>query len=72
MTTLKVIGLSHQFIFRYDEKGNTPGKIEIMPPAPTRLAWDFKNEQLLKTIDDAYDDAQKVLNVSSIKIIVIS
>lgn len=50
--------------FRYDEAGNTHGRPEIIPPSPTRLAWDFHNEQLLKTIDEAYDDAQKVLSVS--------
>lgn len=49
--------------FRYDEDGNTHGKIEVIPPAPTRLQWDFRNQQLLKTIDEAYGDAQKVLNV---------
>lgn len=48
---------------RYDESGNTPGKIEIIPHAPTRLHWDFRNQQMLKTIDEAYSDAQKVLNV---------
>jgi hypothetical protein len=51
--------------FRYDEDGNTHGRPEIIPPAPSRLQWDFHNETLLKTIDEAYDDAQKVLNVSS-------
>lgn len=51
--------------FRYDENGNTQGKVDVIPPAPTRLQWDFQNEQLLKTIDEAYNDAQKLLNVRS-------
>jgi hypothetical protein len=49
-------------IFRYDENGNCHGKVEVIPPTPTRIQWDF-DEPLLKTIDEAYLDAQKVLNV---------
>jgi hypothetical protein len=50
-------------IFRYDDNGNCHGKVEVIPPTPTRLQWDFNDEQMLKTIDMAHLDAQKVLNV---------
>lgn len=35
----------------------------MVPPTPTRLSWDFENQDLLKTISQAQADAQKVLNV---------
>lgn len=51
--------------YRYDANGKTPGQLETenLPPVPNRLSWEF-NEPLLKSIDTAFDDAQKVLGVS--------
>ncbi|KAG5684914.1 hypothetical protein PVAND_014123 [Polypedilum vanderplanki] len=55
---------------RYDENGNTLGKIEVLPPVPTRLSWDFNDESLVKTIDMAYDDAQRIINDVDLRILV--
>ena len=64
--------MSNIFIeHRYDATGNTHGKPEMEPPTPTRLSWDFENEELLKTIGQAQADAQKVLNVRDIKLLLI-
>jgi carnitine O-palmitoyltransferase 1, liver isoform len=41
---------------------------EVLPPIPTRLSWEF-NEPILKTIDEAYDDAQKVLRDVELRIL---
>lgn len=49
----------------YDENGNIKVVMEIKPPTPTRLAWDFKNPMMVATIDEAYADAQKIINVSA-------
>jgi hypothetical protein len=38
----------------------------MKPPIPTRLQWEFSDE-LVKTIDEAYSDGVKVINVSKIK-----
>ncbi|KAG5684913.1 hypothetical protein PVAND_014123 [Polypedilum vanderplanki] len=54
----------------YDENGNTLGKIEVLPPVPTRLSWDFNDESLVKTIDMAYDDAQRIINDVDLRILV--
>lgn len=48
----------------YDEHGNIKGKAEIKPPTPIRLDWDFNDPQLVKMIDEAFIDSQKVINVS--------
>lgn len=52
-------------MFSYDENGNLKGQIKIKPPAPTRLQWEFK-EELVKNIDQAYQDALKIVQVSFI------
>lgn len=63
-TEVQILIIFYPF-FRYDAYGNTPGQLdsENLPPVPNRLSWDF-DEPILKTIDAAYDDAQKVLSVS--------
>ncbi|KAG4080232.1 hypothetical protein HA402_010724 [Bradysia odoriphaga] len=43
----------------YDADGNLFGKIQIVPPTPTRIQWSF-NGDLLRTIDDAYNDSLKL------------
>ncbi|XP_037036694.1 carnitine O-palmitoyltransferase 1, liver isoform-like [Bradysia coprophila] len=43
----------------YDVDGNLHGKMLIVPPIPTRIQWSF-NEDLLNTIDDAYNDSLKL------------
>jgi hypothetical protein len=40
--------------------------MECKPPLPIRLKWDFSNQQLVKNIDQAYEDASKIVNVSEI------
>jgi hypothetical protein len=35
----------------------------LTPPNPTRLSWDFSDEKLLKSINTAHEDSQKLLNV---------
>jgi len=40
--------------------------MECKPPLPTRLKWDFSEEQLVKNIDQAYNDALKITSVSNI------
>jgi hypothetical protein len=55
--------LKHQCKFRYDEAGNCRGTPELTPPNPTRLSWDFSDEKLLKSINTAHEDSQKLLNV---------
>lgn len=47
----------------FDEKGKLFGSMEMKPPAPTRMIWEF-DDQLEKTIDEAYNDALKVVAVS--------
>lgn len=37
--------------------------MQVKPPTPTRLKWSFDDE-LLKTIDNAYNDALKLAAVS--------
>lgn len=68
---LMFLMLNLLFEHRYDATGNTHGEPEMVPPTPTRLSWDFENEELLKTIGQAQADAQKVLNVSQIKWLII-
>lgn len=55
---------------RYNDNGDALGSIEITPPNPTRLSWDFNDESLLKTIDIAVVDAQKIINNVDLKILV--
>lgn len=55
---------------RYDEHGNAVGALEMTPPTPTRLNFDFNDDSLLKTIDIAYDDAQKVIKDVDLRILV--
>lgn len=43
----------------YDENGNLLGEMQINPPTPTRLQWNW-NDELVKTIDNAYNDALKL------------
>lgn len=38
--------------------------MKIEPPTPTRLQWNF-NDELVKTIDNAYNDALKLAAVSN-------
>jgi hypothetical protein len=40
--------------------------MEFKPPLPTRLKWDFSSEKLVKNIDQAYEDALKVVKVGKI------
>lgn len=40
--------------------------MEMKPPLPTRLEWDFKDQELQTTIMAANEDAQKIINVSKI------
>lgn len=47
----------------YDADGNLRGNMEITPPIPARIRWSF-NDDLLKTIDNAYNDALKQSTVS--------
>jgi hypothetical protein len=49
-------------MFSYDENGNLKGTMKLQPPAPTRLQWEFK-EELVKNIDEAYQDALKIVQV---------
>lgn len=49
----------------YDDNGNIKVVMEIKPPAPTRLAWDFKDPMMVDTIDEAFADARKIINVST-------
>lgn len=46
----------------YDDKGNLHGVMEMKPPNPSKLNWEF-NSELEKTIDEAYKDALKVVEV---------
>lgn len=46
----------------YDDKGNLMVKMECKPPLPKRLSWEF-SDQLIKSIDEAYSDGLKVINV---------
>lgn len=49
----------------YDQQGNIIGKMEMQPPEPIKLFWDFGDE-LLKIIDEAYQDGLKVIQVRKI------
>lgn len=57
-------------IKRYSENGDTLGTIEVTPPNPTRLSWDFSNESLLKVIDNALNAAQKIISNVDLQILV--
>jgi carnitine O-palmitoyltransferase 1, liver isoform len=54
---------------RYDEDGNCRGKPEFIPPTPTRLVWDLKDQNLLAAIDDAHQAAQKLLQDVELRIL---
>lgn len=46
----------------YDSQGNLQGTMEMKPPLPTRLQWEFSSE-LVRNIDEAYSDGLKLVNV---------
>lgn len=54
-------------MFSYDENGNLKGAMKMKPPVPTRLQWEFK-EELVKNIDQAYQDALKIVQVKDLLI----
>jgi hypothetical protein len=54
---------STAFRFSYDKNGQLKSKIISKPPNPTRLKFEF-SEELVKTIDQAYQDGLKVINVT--------
>ncbi|XP_063699683.1 carnitine O-palmitoyltransferase 1, liver isoform isoform X2 [Culicoides brevitarsis] len=63
--------IGDQFIYDvYDENGNTKGTPEFEPPVPTRLSWDLNNEKTLGLIQEAYDEAQILLNDVDLRILV--
>lgn len=55
--------------YRYAKDGNNVGPVESPPPAPIRLQWDLKNEELLNAIDVSYNVAQKLLNDVDLRIL---
>lgn len=55
-------------IYSYDESGNLKGSVNLTsspPPPPIRLAWDFSSSELIETIEEAYNDALKMIEVRS-------
>jgi carnitine O-palmitoyltransferase 1 len=44
----------------YDSEGNIIGTMDITPPPPTRLTWDFTDKSLIESIDEAYSDGAKL------------
>lgn len=48
----------------YDENGNLKGALEVKPPLPIRLQWDFNDPQLVATVDEAFVAAQKIVQVT--------
>lgn len=46
----------------YDQDGNLLTTMQMKPPNPTRLSWEFTSE-LVKSIDEAYNDGLKILKV---------
>lgn len=54
------------FSFSYDADGNLLGTMEQKPPMPTRIQFEFSSE-LVKTIDEAYSDGVKLVNVSMLQ-----
>ncbi|KAG5668795.1 hypothetical protein PVAND_016721 [Polypedilum vanderplanki] len=46
----------------YDAHGNIKGTMEIKPPLPVRLNWDFSDQNLINTIDEAYGDGLKLIS----------
>jgi carnitine O-palmitoyltransferase 1 len=55
---------------RYDEAGNCRGSSDLVPPNPTRLPWNLEEEELLKNINLAHEDAQALLNDVDLRILV--
>ncbi|XP_026315615.1 carnitine O-palmitoyltransferase 1, liver isoform [Hyposmocoma kahamanoa] len=53
----------------YAQDGNNVGPVETPPPAPIRMQWDLKNEELLNAIDVSYNVAQKLLNDVDLRIL---
>ena len=47
----------------YDENGNLLGSMEMKPPNPARLEWDFSSK-LVEKIDEAYKDGMKMTEVN--------
>lgn len=47
----------------YDSNGNIKGAIEIKPPPPMRLEWNFIDQDLQDTIEEAFVDSQKIIEV---------
>jgi hypothetical protein len=50
-------------LLSYDEFGNVFGSMEMKPPNPKKLQWEF-NSELVKKIDEAYNDALKIAKVT--------
>lgn len=54
----------------YDERGNCKGIPDFQPPSPQRMSWDLNNDACLLAINEANDDAQKLLNDLHLRIYV--
>lgn len=52
----------------YDKLGNCKGPIKVKPPSPIRLSWDLDNEDCLSKINEAHEDAQKLINNVQLRI----
>jgi hypothetical protein len=63
--TSKSDSMIQRFFFHsYDEFGNVFGSMEMKPPNPTKLQWEF-NSELVQKIDESYNDALKIAKVQS-------
>lgn len=47
----------------YDKNGNLKGTAVVMPPPAMRLEWELKDPKLLATIQEAFEDSQKIISV---------
>lgn len=54
--------------FCYEKDGTLKASTTFTSPlpAPIRLIWDFSSSELTKTIDDAYSEARKMIDVRRI------
>ena len=52
------------FFKSFDESGNLLGSMEMKPPNPIRLQWDFSSK-LVERIDEAYKDGLKITEVKT-------
>jgi hypothetical protein len=51
------------FIHSYDQNGKLLETARVKSPSPVKLMWDLDDPKLKQSIDCAYEDARKIIDV---------